>query len=436
MNKKREKKKREYEIRRLKRFIKRKRKKRGEKIVFHKKIEYYHRVYDILKDKNFETTPKRGTFQIPLSFTISDDTEEVIRVTKKMFSFVCDEKNAEIVFDHSECKDTDLAANVVMDTVLLAATNHRMMMHKPINISGKYPRERDNVRKMLETSGIIKHLKAKTEQPISLNGDVETFDMQQGVAGSKKSGIIATKLMKYFNRCLKHQECKLTSAGESLFGKIFGEVINNSEIHGGEKSVWYTTGFCESDRSKNRANCQIVFLNYGDSIYERLSDKNQTSKETINLLDHMDKAHKSKYKKGVWNKETLFTVLSLQERISRLRDTNSQGNKNRGTGTIRMLETFKKLGGTVKEGEPKMDIISGHVHIRIDNQYTLKSSTFNDMIWGASSRQIIAFNKDNDLFKPADSSKVQYLKEYFPGTVISMNFYLDKKYIEEIKGGK
>ena len=44
---------------------------------------------------------------------------------------------------------------------------------------------------------------------------------------------------------------------------------------------------------------------------------------------------------------------------------------------------------------------------------------------------LIAFNEENDLSKKPDSKYVKRIDENLPGTMISMEFYLDKEYIEK-----
>ena len=134
-------------------------------------------------------------------------------------------------------------------------------------------------------------------------------------------------------------------------------------------------------------------------------------------------------------KECLYTVLSLQEGISRLRDKNVPNNKKRGSGTIRLLENFLAIGKTQNGQEPNLDIISGHVHIKVNERYHLNTVQFDDEILGHGPRKIIAFNKDNDIYKMADGQCVQIMKSYFPGTIIAMNFYLDSKYLEAFSKG-
>ena len=75
---------------------------------------------------------------------------------------------------------------------------------------------------------------------------------------------------------------------------------------------------------------------------------------------------------------------------------------------------------------PIMAIVSGNGYILFDSTYTLKEEIVN-----GKKIPIIAFNEENDLSKKPDSKYVKRIDENFPGTMISMEFYLDKEYIEK-----
>ena len=95
------------------------------------------------------------------------------------------------------------------------------------------------------------------------------------------------------------------------------------------------------------------------------------------------------------------------------------------------MDTFYHLGQTRNGIKPELTIVSGHTCIRLDNKYRLEKKRYNDEIFQNKERRIIAFNKDNDIYKKADSN-VELLKDSFPGTVIAMKFYLDKKYLDSV----
>lgn len=95
------------------------------------------------------------------------------------------------------------------------------------------------------------------------------------------------------------------------------------------------------------------------------------------------------------------------------------------------MELFYNIGKTCNTEEPSMVIVSGHTMIKFDDKYKMKRETFvDDKVFGNTKSRIIAFNDENDIYKPADSKNVQYMKEYFPGTIISLKFYIDRKYIK------
>ena len=65
----------------------------------------------------------------------------------------------------------------------------------------------------------------------------------------------------------------------------------------------------------------------------------------------------------------------------------------------------------------------------------MKAKEFkNDPVFGTGKKKIIAFNEENNIYKPPDEANVRKLEANFPGTVISLRFYLDKRYIQKEKG--
>ncbi len=121
----------------------------------------------------------------------------------------------------------------------------------------------------------------------------------------------------------------------------------------------------------------------------------------------------------------MWTLYALQDGVSRLRNINTIS-KSRGSGTKQLIETFQQIGNT-KEKESKMCIISGKSYIRFTGKYKMQKNNDNN-------RMQIAFNDDNDLRKLPDDNYVKTISNYFPGTIISMKFYLDPKYLNKIVG--
>lgn len=172
----------------------------------------------------------------------------------------------------------------------------------------------------------------------------------------------------------------------------------------------------------------------GKTIYEGL--KYDSSEETKKRLDYfLEKNHQ--FLSPNRNEEMACTVLALQEGISRLRDRNIEGYETRGTGTVSLIQNLNLIGKREDGQNPEMTIISGGTYIKFDGRYKMKAKKFkDDPVFGTGEKKIIAFNRENDIYKPPDNVNVRKLEENFPGTVISLRFYLDKRYIQKEKGGR
>ncbi|WOO36005.1 hypothetical protein R2R35_19740 [Anaerocolumna sp. AGMB13020] len=312
-----------------------------------------------------------------------------------------------------------------MDVIVVGIKTYRQKIKKDISFSGEY-HGKGPIKNVLIASGIIKHLNAYTDTIVDYKNLI-LFKAQSGKNNSRKSDTVATKLKEYFDRCLETQGYMLTEDAGNYMGKMFGEVINNCEIHGGVNSIWYTIGHYEM-KEDGCGEFQLAIFNFGDSISQRIRSK-ETTAEIKDLLNKMNEIHKPNYGAN-WNQDAMYTVLSLQEGISRLKDRNNPGNKKRGTGTIRLMESLYTIGMSKPGKEPDLSITSGNINIKFSNKYSLDNVLFNDNIMGNNLRKIIAFNNDNDIYKPADSNNVRIMKETFPGTVISIKFYLDGKYLQ------
>ncbi len=371
---------------------------------------------------------------IPEIFSMSDSPEIAINVLKNIYKLAMQDRTKELNFDHRLCRVLGLSASTIMDIIILAVDEYRDKSGMPLDMMGEYPVDK-STRDILFASGLPYHLNAESNIDYC-QGKIERFETIKGLHNDTgvDSGRIATDLTMYFNKCLRTQSFELNEDGLTMFSSILGEVVNNCEIHGGSEAVWYIQGHYQIDEGKDYGEMQLVFLNFGDTIYEGL--KNSPSKETVQKLNTMTKAHR-KYFDSSWNEETLFTVLALQDGISRLRTNKIAGYTTRGSGTVNMIEKFGLIGGSENGLKPEMSIVSGRTWIRFNEYYKMKSMIFrNDPVFGSGERKIIAFNDENDIYMPSNSDNVIFMKNYFPGTVISLKFYLDSRYINKMKGNK
>ena len=383
--------------------------------------------------ENFSLKSSRD-FTVPENFSFFDEPNMVIDLIKGVYSAGKNKRINKITISHNQCNNLGLDASVFMDIIVLAIINYRKKINASFEILGDFV-EDGETKDILLASGLPTHLGLK----LDVNYDkskVRKFNMVSGINSpeDKKSDLIATRLTEYFDRCLRTQWMSINNEGKMLLSVILGEVINNSIIHGGESSTWYTQGHYQMKNGNEYGEMQLVFLNIGDTIYEGLLK--ESSNETKEVLEIINKKHRPLYSES-WNQEMLYTVFSLQEGISRLKDKNIEGYGSRGTGTINLIEMFYAIGETASGLHPRMTLTSGHTHIIFNERYQLSNVSFdNDPIFDSKPKRILAFNKENDIYSQPDRENVIRLKEYFPGTIISLRFYLDNRYIQEIQKGK
>lgn len=391
----------------------------------------YINVIGLLDKKKFalpyQFSGQQKRIIIPEVFSISENAERAIRVLREVYTALRCEKTNKYLFDHSNCINLGLSASTIMDIIVLAVSKYREKQGHVLEFEGHLPHNK-YVRDILLASGLPYHLDA--ESVTSFDAEhVQRFETIKGHHDIKanKADATSTKLVLYFNKCLKTQNLELNDEGKRLLSRILGEVISNCEIHGGETATWYTQGHYQMREDDSFGEMQMLFLNLGETIYEGL--KNDSSDETEQKLAHILNMHRKNMKYN-WDEEMVFTVFALQEGISRLRDANKEGYKARGSGTVSMIEMLNDIGKCENGLKPQMTIVSGRTQIKFTDHYKMKPVKFeNDVVFGSGIKRIIAFNEENNIYAIPDHDSVVKMSEYFPGTVISLKFYLDNRYI-------
>ncbi|MBA2293131.1 MAG: hypothetical protein H0W15_11835 [Gemmatimonadales bacterium] len=92
---------------------------------------------------------------------------------------------------------------------------------------------------------------------------------------------------------------------------------------------------------------------------------------------------------------------------------------------IRMIAEFQRLGEAADGQTPKMCIYSGNTHVVIDDHVQLHRKRSGS----TEERRVIAFNEANDLSKPPAPHSIRHVRRSFPGTLISMRFFLDRQHL-------
>lgn len=388
----------------------------------------------------------QAIIRLPKNFSLINDPDAAIEVFQILASLQKKEIDG-VYFDHSACTNIDIGASTVMDIFTLNLNNY-FKRKKDFEITGKYPAY-PKVICLLIASGIIKHLKVDNEIREALldSGIAKTFDMLSGGKhtstfkvgsratltssdGASVSDLAATHVIDYFNECLDTQGFYLETEGQAYLTNIVGETINNCELHAGDFCQWFASGHYYIEENEECGELHLSIINFGQTIYEGLKN-NSKSQKTKDLFTKLSDHHVNRgfFRVNQWDREALWTLYALQDGVSRVK-TDEEDGLDRGNGTIDLISAFQAIGGNANGGVPEMSIISGNSYIYFNAD---PISKLRPMDVNGTKRYQVAFNETNDLQKPPDSKFVKKLKNYFPGTAITMRFFLDRKHIERLK---
>ncbi|MBL0938137.1 MAG: hypothetical protein IBJ03_04535 [Gemmatimonadaceae bacterium] len=240
---------------------------------------------------------------------------------------------------------------------------------------------------------------------------------------SSPADIEATRLVEYLDKCLGLYDFELKPEGQAAFAELVGELLNNCEDHSGG-SDWWIAAYLRQPKGGNVGDVHLAIFSFGDTIAESmrsLPSESMLRKDIDRLLTHHRKI-------GTFRKlaeETFWTLLAIQQRVSR---KNKLPNRvgNRGQGTVRMMEAFRRLGSTAAGLSPVMTLVSGRSQLIFDGEYELSAKGQQK-----AGQRTIAFNIPNSLELPPDPAKVRTLATSFPGTLISLRFYLDPTNLQQ-----
>ena len=299
----------------------------------------------------------------------------------------------------------------------------------PVQFRGHFPNSPEEHLIVLAT-GLPKELGVQLPSP---DGFL-TFPLRIGRKGtatgstSQPLETTTTKLVQYINRCLEKYGWALNHEGARYLTALVGEVLGNAEDHSARRH-WWVSGYLRQPSSTAYGDCHISIFSFGRSISDSIQSLPQDS-----LLSQEIERLISKHQKGrlfvakKWQPENLRTIYALQEGVSRY-NTSSTTLGHRGRGTADLIEFFSELGqSTHRQAKPKMCLVSGRTHIVFDGRYQMQKTSFHD-----GTARTIAFNKNNDLSNPPDSSAVKWLRHPFPGTLISLKFYIDPTHLKSIQ---
>ena len=365
------------------------------------------------------------TIAMPATFSFLRDPDGALDVLATLAQLSGKLSVTNLNIDHSACREMDLAASVCLD-LLTIWLGREWRSSSRLLVSGHVPHD-ERIRRMYRGCGLTKHLRVAGQQ---LHDDEQrkilVFPLRSGRKSVRPTSSTEVEracdsIVDYVNSCLQTQAWELTADGRSGLSELVGEVLVNAEEHSGLGGWWVISYM---DQSSGIGECFMAIVSFGNTIYDSIGSTG-TPPYVRNELLRLADAHERRgfFVRRSWRREDLWTLYALQDGVSRFNDGTIT--TDRGVGTIKLIEWFQKIGGTDRECRPQeMAIVSGDTYIYFDGKYRMSSRSYGNEV-----RQVIAFNSTNDLELRPDGKYVKQIDNYFPGTIISIRFFIDNAYI-------
>jgi hypothetical protein len=367
--------------------------------------------------------PINKVIELPEVFSVIHQPEDFLKSLYK-FNFSDLGKLQKITVDHSKVTQIDLAAESILDFLIMELKKTK---NGKFQLQGYLPKD-ESASRYVRATGIVKNLDIKEQLLDSEQEKLHrVFTMRSKSLTSdpknwKERAI--EDFVKHINLCLKDHDKRLTKKAQGELAKYTGEILNNAEDHSGSDEV-VITGYL--DNSNLTHLCEITIFNFGKTIAETFREMPNTSYTHEEINGYIKEHQKKSWFGQEWTKDNLLTLVALQGHIS---SKNLHKDEDRGQGTVDLIEFFQRVHKQCVEKNnsiAEMAILSGSTHIYFDGKYTMQENS--------TGRKVIAFNKTNDLHQIPDSKYVKNLHTLsFPGTVISIRFPMKHENTEPLRG--
>lgn len=357
----------------------------------------------------------------PKVFSFIDNPEETLEAIEQLVRLGTDQTVSRIGLDQSGCELVDLGAEAV--ATVLGRELHRRMGK---SFFGTFPADQEQ-REIVETVGLPHELGVTDfEHPnflcLPMTRGTRSASPEENETRSEEA---TKRLVDHFDECLQQHGKTLSDAARFMLSEMVGEVITNAEEHSDHPS-WWVSAYYRRSPDEDHGDCHIVIFNLGRSVSDSLKTLPPSARLRREILTLIARHRGRKlFVRGPvkWQPEDLWTLYALQKKVSR-RNTGADKVGDYGQGTARLIREFQELSGH-RIGDPRMVFLSGATHILFDGTYKLERT--------GESAGTIAFNEANSLAERPDPRYVRHLTRRFPGTLISLRFFLDREHLDELE---
>ena len=375
-----------------------------------------------------------GILRVPKIFSISENTDESMFFLKRLFHSLYTQSPRIIIVDYMFCDYLDVDASACMDLILDGFIQYytkciaRGYKVKVDQIIPKNFEHKPDIRNVLFSIGAYQNVK-KFAMPKSSDANFIAFKLRIGDTLKDTTGVLKelheTEIVDYVVACLASSGHTLTPIAEGNLSKVVGEVMANAEEHSKFRYRYAIGYFMKPNKINNNLGVfKLSIFNFGQTIYESFSKNDNCNSLIVDQMAELSKQYtaKSWFTKAKFEEETLWTLYSLQEGVTSLK------NWKRGKGTIRFIDRFFKLkGDDCSDNNSKLTLISGNSKIVFDGTYPLK-----EIIKGNDEipMQVMTFNDSGKISELPNDKYVTFVPPTFPGTLITAKICLTNKNIE------
>lgn len=353
---------------------------------------------------------------LPEVFSLTRNPEQTLSKIAEVARHFRAARKPRIHLNHAHVRYLGLGAEALLAVVV----NEGIRECKGVRgacVKGKKP-NRDDVRALMDEVGCARIMQADREVVrVSLKSNTRVFrffNRGQALEVNADSLDQASRTTREFSdhldSCLRLVGRRLSDRGRSRMLSYFGEVVANAQEHSGT-ALWIVVGYL--DEKDPLLTYKAVILSLGLTISETFTGLVDDSSARLRISRYIQMHQEGGWFSPDWREEDLTVVAALQENVS---SKLSDSSPDRGQGTIDLIEFFQEVCVECagKTAAPTMAILSGATSVLFDGRYRLRYEE-------SQGRKVIAFNDENSLSSPPDSSVVRALaKGFLPGVMVSM----------------
>ena len=392
-----------------------------------------------LKSIRKEKYNTNGTIIIPENFSVLDNPDESYPALRQLIAALLTESNNRVVLDYGKCKNIELSTQVLLDIILMdfvkLQTKCKSIYRQIPNLFpliGHINLIDKKLQKLLYSVGSPANLGVQqinfpdtVKYKLRVHNNRKYNDINKQMAQKE---LDTTEMADYVMECLGKMNKKLEYKKLDDLCIVIGEILINAEEHSTTQHRFSIGYFKEENESGNHYGLfRLVILNFGKTIYEKFKSEDCPNQEIVTRMNSLSESYtkKSWFKKGEFEEESLWTLYALQEGITSI----SQESYKRGNGSIRFIESFFNIKGSSEADDiSRMSITSGRTRIVFNGKYGISTTTKSN----GEQFKVMTFNDSGNIEDKPDSECVRYLRNYFPGTMISAKILLNDDDIKQI----